>query len=147
MNIDKIERGWLEVLYGKAISDDPIFLFAPVLWLGLMVVNYLLFDRGRDAAFKRKWFPRSVVFNGVAFTLMATAGTVLEQRSLDGLWMLIIIAPGAFMVSLHLIPTTRFCDYCGSTVNSTDRFSPPRTCQNCGAILKDHFGGSDDRVD
>ncbi|WP_337176295.1 hypothetical protein [Paludisphaera sp.] len=119
----------------KFISNDPIYLLVPVLWLAMSVVNYFLFDAGKDAASKRKCYPQSVRLNAVFFVVVVTVFTVRENGPLVGLWMLVILVPGTLMISSMILHSTKFCDQCDSLVRSQYGSTAPVTCQNCGALL------------
>src|SRR5262249_33151390 len=54
--------------------------------------SYILYLR-RDAAFKRKWFPRYVIVVGVLFVLFSTMLIVLQARSPPVLVVLAVVVP------------------------------------------------------
>jgi hypothetical protein len=122
-------------LQAKFVSNDPIYLLVPVLWLAAQVVNYSLFDAGKDAASKRECHPQSVRFNAVFFVVVVTAFTVMEHGYLSGLWILAILVPGTLMISSMILHSTKFCDQCDAVVRPQYGSTAPASCQNCGALL------------
>jgi predicted metal-binding membrane protein len=63
------------------ISADSIAGYFFVFWIGLAILFYSLIWCDRDAAFKRKWLPRSFIFQGVVF-----AAFVIFQMTHDPKW-------------------------------------------------------------
>src|SRR4051812_12789784 len=83
-----------------------------VLGLGCFYILYLR----RDAAFKRKWFPRFVILVGVLFVLFATTLIGLRARSLSALVVLVVAVPIVTGIAYLNIKFTQFCDKCGATL-------------------------------
>jgi hypothetical protein len=103
-------------------------------WIVLAVVG-LLVSRRMDAAAKRRWMPRGVVFVGVLFVLFSTTLAVLESRSWSALGILIVLVPAVVLISYLNIKFTKFCDKCDATLYNHNWFVPMRFCSKCGANL------------
>jgi hypothetical protein len=102
-------------------------------WILLGVSGFLLFYAGRDAAFKRQFFP---LYLGVAAVVFIgfTAGMGAP------LSVLAIMIPFVAFVMLLNYRGTRFCDSCGRTLIDRAVFSRPKFCPQCGAALDGSSG-------
>jgi hypothetical protein len=104
-------------------------------WIVLGIAGFFLFYFGKDAAFKRKWFPRYIVLVGVLFVFFVATQVVVSSGSLGGLGILVVIVPAVFAISYMNIRTTKFCNKCGTTLINMSPFSPMKFCFKCGAEL------------
>lgn len=104
----------------------PVF-FAT--WIVLIVVAFFVFHVSRDAARKRRLFPRYIVGVGALFLgFMFAAGFPIGM-------VLTSIPLVAFFTWLNL-RQTRFCAICGRTAMAFSLGAMPRYCQHCGAALE-----------
>jgi hypothetical protein len=107
-----------------------------VTWIVLGIGGFFLFNLNRDAAFKRKWFPRYMILVGVLFFFFSTTIMALQSRSFfAALGILLVVVPATWVISYLNIKLTRFCDACGATLYHYNWFSPMRFCSKCGAEL------------
>ncbi len=98
----------------------PFPVFAAT-WVLLGVLGFYLFYLGKDADFKRKWFPRWIALIGVLFVLfIALTGFPMQ--------MLLFGFPGILLISWLNIRQTRFCSSCGRMVWSSAPFTQPDFC-------------------
>ena len=104
-------------------------------WIVLAIVGFFLFYFGKDAAFKRKWFPRYIVLVGVLFVFFVATQSVVSSGSLGSLGILVVIVPAVYLISYMNIRTTKFCNKCGTTLINMNPFSPMKFCSKCGAGL------------
>jgi hypothetical protein len=104
-------------------------------WVVLGMSGFVIFFLWRDAAFKRKWFPRYVILAGVLFVFFSSTLAVLQSRSFSALALLVIVVPMVVLISYLNIKFTKFCVKCGATVIDHNYFSPMRFCSKCGAEL------------
>ncbi len=104
-------------------------------WVVLGVTGFIVFFLSRDAAFKRKWFPRYIVLTGVLFVLFVSAMTVAGSNSFASLWMLVFVVPALTLICYLNLKFTKFCGKCGATIVDHNWFSPTRFCSKCGAKL------------
>ncbi len=103
-----------------------VFVFV-LLILKVGLTSFLLMSR--DAAFKRKVYPPLAIAGSVIYLLFGWAmGT--DPRTL------LLIAPFVAVSTYMGLRKVRFCDGCGSTIWSEERFSPPQYCSECGAKLE-----------
>ncbi len=116
-----------------------------VTWFVLGIGGYVVFSRGRDVVFKRKWFPRYVIVGGVLFVVFVSTLMALSARSLAPLGSLAVLVPlvGVFVV-LNVV-LTRFCGNCGRIVSLWDGPTVAKFCSKCGAKLDADTPGPDDR--
>ncbi len=106
----------------------PFPVFA-VTWVLLGVLGFYLFYLGKDADFKRKWWPWWIALIGVLFVLfIALTGFPLQT--------LLFAIPGILLISWLNIRQTRFCSSCGRMVLSSTPFLRPDYCSKCGAKLE-----------
>jgi len=105
-------------------------------WFVLGVGGGLFFHLGKDAALKRRWFPRYAVLAGVLFVLFASLLTGLSSGSPAGLGSLVFLIPAAAVIAFLNIKTYKFCDECGATLYNWTWFAPMRFCPKCGAPLE-----------
>lgn len=133
------------------MKNDPIEFISSVvtaLFNGtlavLLIGSFLLFFRGRDAAFKRKWFPRFNVLVGSQFVFFATTLPVLSSRWARGLASLIVVVPMIILISHINFRFTKFCNICGATIYNLGWPSPARFCPKCGAGLDEKPKSYDD---
>ena len=105
----------------------PVFF---VVWAALGVAGFFLFYRGKDAQFKRKYFPWYVILTGVLFISFGL-GMGLPPE------MLYFMAPAVALITFLNIKSTKFCDRCGSTIVNQMWFTKAEHCAKCGAKLND----------
>jgi hypothetical protein len=113
-------------------------------WVVLGVAGFLFFYLGRDAALKRRWFPRFVVLGGVLFVFFATTLSVLSSRSPEGLGVLVLVVPAVLLISWLNIKHTKFCDECGAMTINQNWFASMRYCPRCGASFDSKPSVDDD---
>ncbi len=101
----------------------------------LGIIGFIVFFLKRDAALKRKWFPRYIVLVGVLLVLFSSAMTVAGSHSFASLWMVVLVVPVVALISYLNVKFTKFCDKCGATIVDHNWFSPTRFCSKCGAKL------------
>lgn len=109
-----------------AASFIPTFLV-------MGVVSFLLFHIRKNAAFRRKWFPRFAILWGVWLVFFSSTMAVLKSRSFESLWELVFLVPAVALIIYLGIKFTKFCDQCGATVYKQNLFSRLRFCPKCGA--------------
>jgi len=115
-------------------------------WIVLAITGFFLFYYNKDAAFKRKYFPRFIVLIGVLFVFFTSALSVVSTRSLRSLSILIIIVPAVYVISYMNLQLIKFCDKCGATLTNTNFLVAMRFCSRCGAELDSRPLG-DDRLE
>ena len=122
------------------MNDETLTLLGNILtvcfvgtFIVLGVVGFFVFTFGKDVAFKKKWFPRSVILAGVLFVLFSNTVMVIHSRSFSILAILIIEIPFVALISYLNIRATKFCDNCGATAVNHNPFSRMRFCSKCGA--------------
>ena len=113
-------------------------------WVVLGVGSFVVFVLGKDAAFKRRWFPRIVILVGVLFVLFSSAIMVSDGQISQLPAMLILILPMICLISYLNMRFTKFCGNCGKTLYSQNWFAPLIYCSACGAKI-DTKPKSDDR--
>jgi hypothetical protein len=96
-----------------------------------MIAGFLLFHRGNNITFKRRWFPWYVVFVGVLFAgfalfMTAPAGNDGKAPSV------FVILPVIALIGYLNIRITKFCGSCGSMVTPFGGFTRPKYCPKCG---------------
>jgi hypothetical protein len=116
-------------------------------WIVLGIGGFLVFYLGRDAAFKRRWFPRFVMLAGLLFVFFSTTLLALSPRSFGGPGALVLLVPGVCLISWLNIKFTKFCEQCGSILFDQNWFSPMRYCPKCGASLDSKPRVDDDLLD
>jgi len=101
------------------------------IWVIIGIAGFLLFHRGNNVTFKRRWFPWYIVVIGMLFAGFALFTTVSVWK--DGK------APSALVVSSIIaligylnIRITKFCGNCGRTVAPFGGLTPPKYCPKCG---------------
>ena len=104
-------------------------------WIVLGIIGFATFFLNRDAALKRKWFPRYIVLVGILFVLFVTAEAVAGAKSSASPGMLVLMVPTVVLISYLNLKFTKFCDECGDTIIEQNWFSPTRFCSKCGAKL------------
>lgn len=96
-------------------------------WAVLGVVQYFLFFRGDDAAFKRRWYPRFVIATGLL--LAAFIATMKAPMGADPFALAMIgLIP---LIAWLNIRNSAFCDKCAGYLFWWS--SPPVACPKCGA--------------
>jgi hypothetical protein len=104
-------------------------------WVVLGITGFIFFFLNRDAALKRKWFPRYITLAGVLFVLYVTAMTVAGSPSFPSLGVLVLVVPMVVLISYLNLKFTKFCNQCGATIIEQNWFSPTRFCSKCGNKL------------
>ncbi len=107
-------------------------------WVVLMIGGFFLLHLGKDAAFKRKWFPRYVILGGVLFVAFSTAistAMFAPSRTPHVFTMLAFMVPMVVLISYLNIKMTRFCDQCGLTIYNQTWLHRMKFCSSCGAEL------------
>ena len=101
-------------------------LFA--IWFVVAAIGFVVFFLGRNAAFKRRWFPWYLAGAGTLFvTFIALMGAPLPQLGL--------MVPFVAVILWLNYYGTRFCDACGRTTYGGFPVRP-RHCMHCGAALR-----------
>lgn len=101
----------------------PAFFF---IWGAISIVGFLLFYVGKDAAFKRRWYPWFTIFSGIVFGSFA----ISMDTSL-----IVPIVPIIALITFLNIKFTKFCDRCGVTIGRQGWFTKLVCCPECGAEL------------
>ena len=104
-------------------------------WIVLAIVGFFLFYHNKNAAFKRKCFPRYIVLVGVLFVFFTATLSVVSSGSLWSLGILVVIVPAIYLVSYMNLRLTKFCDKCGTTLTNMNGFTAMKFCSKCGAEL------------
>ena len=104
-------------------------------WIVLAIVGFFLFYHNKNAAFKRKYFPRYIVLVGVLFVFFTATLSVVSSGSLWSLGILVVIVPAIYLVSYMNLMMTKFCDKCGTTLTNMNPFTQMKFCSKCGAEL------------
>lgn len=105
-------------------------------WAGLALGGIFLFYRGKDAAFKRRWWPRYVTLCGVILVAFMATLTSLAPKAPPAWTMLAFAAPFVALIVYLNIRGTKFCDGCGAMLMAGSlMFLRMNFCPRCGAPL------------
>jgi len=104
-------------------------------WIVLGVGGFFVFHFGKNAAFKKKWFPRFAICAGILFIFFSCTINFLGTRSIGSLRDFVFLVPAIVLIIYLGIKTTKFCDECGATLYRRNWFSPMKFCSKCGAAL------------
>jgi hypothetical protein len=110
-------------------------------WFVLVIGGLTYFYLGKDYSFKRKWYPRFMMFAGFYFVFSMITLSALYSHSrggspiMDVLPMVLVVLPMVFFGLLMTIKFTKFCRGCGSTLYDFNMFSPMKFCPKCGEGL------------
>ena len=118
-------------LYESKVSDDPLVVFFFVASWGLLGIGgFSVFYVGKNAAFKRRYFPWFAGLTGLLFVgIAASAGVPVV--------ILGILLPFVALITYLSIRGTQFCSACGKTLSQEIPFSRAEFCSRCGAPLRD----------
>ena len=109
-------------------EPDQIFPIFFGTWIVLGILGLFLFGFKKDVRFKRKWFPRFIIFVGFVFImfikLMGTPNEVFY-----------LVIPAVILISFLNIHFTKFCTSCGKTLYHYNWFTKMKFCSSCGAKL------------
>lgn len=109
--------------------------FFPI-WVGLGIGGFFLFYRGKDAAFKRRWWPYYAALAGAFFLAYLMVCMVLERKGMFPRAMLIAVVPLIISITRLNIKQTKFCENCGAMlINGGAMGSPMKYCPRCGTPL------------
>ena len=110
--------------------NETLFIAYFVIWFALAIGTFLFF-RGRDPAFKHRWYRRVSGFN------MAVIG---------GMIVLLAVPFGPIVVAVSLVATlyflwvtifqTRVCLGCGKISQPGNLITPQKFCNKCGTALE-----------
>jgi hypothetical protein len=103
----------------------PVFA---VVWAAFAIGGFLFFARNRDAARKRRYFPRLAIGAGVVFALVIAF--IVPWPAL------FLFIPFIGVIVWLNIRMTRFCDACGRTLINQAWWSKMLFCPYCGEKLK-----------
>lgn len=105
------------------MQQNLMIIFAAI-WLAMAAGSYMLFQRGRDVARKRRLWP----IYTIASNVVIAAVIVYVQPPMPMMLGLL-----AFMVPLTwlTIRSTKFCDGCGNPSRSPFFMKPPEKCSHC----------------
>ena len=107
----------------------------------------MVFYLGKNAAFKRRWFPRFSIFAGGLFLAFVTAFIGVGPGAKGGLLVLTLMVPMLVLITFLNIKMTKFCDKCGATLINSNWFVPMRFCSKCGAALEGKPKSFEDRLE
>jgi len=104
-----------------------------------MIVGFLVFYQGKDAAVKRKWWPWYCVLMGMLIAINVVSTILHTPSPTPGYNQHLEIPATAFLVFMigfvfFYIKKTKFCDKCGAMVRSRE-FTTIKFCPKCGAEL------------
>lgn len=106
---------------------DRVFLMFFVAWVIWHVAAYMLVYRGRSAAFRRVWHPRSAVVSASAFlAFLFYIGSIGFPKSVLGMFV-----PAVVIITFINIRNTVFCDICNKQNFDLNPFNRPSTCKRC----------------
>ncbi len=129
-----------------ALLDKVIFACFIGTWIVLGIIAFSFFHLGKDAALKRKWFPRFVILVAVLFVLFSSALTALSSPSLGDMKLLVVVLPVISLITYLNIKLTKFCGKCGATLYPQSFLTPSKFCPKCGAELDPKPGVRDDLI-
>jgi hypothetical protein len=109
------------------VQQELLLTFA-IVWLGLSVGSYMLFQRGSDVERKRRLWPAYTIFSNVVI------GAVIVYVQPPMPMMLGLLA---FMVPLTwlTIRATKFCAACGRATRAPFFMKPAEKCSHCQKLL------------
>ncbi|MDH3625704.1 MAG: hypothetical protein OES69_11565 [Myxococcales bacterium] len=108
--------------------NETLFAIYFPIWFALVIGTWLFF-RGRDSAFKKRWYRRVSAFN-----VTVIVGMIVLMAIPMSLPFAIL---GAAMLPLMWIPIyrTRVCLACGKVCQPENLITPQKFCSKCGAGL------------
>lgn len=104
----------------------PVFV---VVWAALAVGGFVFFARNKDAARKRRYFPRLAIGAGALFALVIASMAPWPAT--------LLFLPFIGVIAWLNIRMTRFCDGCGRTLINQAWWSKMNFCPYCGVKLLD----------
>ena len=107
-----------------------------IIWIALGIAGWVLFHRGNDAAFKRKWFPRYTMFAGILFGVFVMLITTSDPNNTAPPGILVLLVPVIGLICYINFRMIKFCGKCGRMIHTTNMFSPPKFCSQCGAPIE-----------
>jgi len=116
------------------ISADSIAGYFFVFWIGLAILFYLLIWCDRDAAFKRKWLPRSFIFQGVLFAAFVIFQMTHDPKREASPGTLVFFTLVVAVITYLNIKIHKVCGHCGAT-NRSRSLAPGKFCAKCGSPL------------
>ena len=114
------------------ISADAIFPYFFALWIGLMIAGFLMFWRGNNVVFKRKWLPRYIIFTGVLFVGFIVLLMIVDPKSGPPPITLLFVIPVVALITYVNIKIIKICGKCGK-MNYPMFMIPAKFCAKCGA--------------
>ncbi|UTV29754.1 hypothetical protein [Photobacterium atrarenae] len=111
------------------VQQELLVTFA-LIWLGLSVGSFMLFQRGEDAARKRRLWPAYTIFSNTVI------GAMLIYMQPPTLMLLGLLA---FMVPLTwlTIRATKFCSRCARATRTPFFLKPATKCSHCQKSFND----------
>lgn len=108
--------------------NETLFLIYFPIWFALVIGTWLFF-RGRDPAFKKRWYRHAYAFN------ITIIGGMLLLMTIPHWQAFAIFAPAvAFFMWIALF-RTRVCLECGKVCQPENLITPQKFCSKCGAAL------------
>ncbi len=108
------------------MNETLLVLYFPV-WIACVIGTWLFF-RGRDPAFKKRWYHRASVFNGIVI------GGMIVLIAIPN-WSFVILTAAILLLTWVAIFRARVCPECGKVCQSEYLITPQKFCSNCGAGL------------
>lgn len=118
-----------------SLLGETLFSCFFVTWILLMLGGMVAVSLSKDAAFKRWWFPRLMIFGGIFMVSLPTTIMVL-QSDFEALAALVVFVPLICLIIYLNIKSTKFCDRCGAACREFSWLSRMKFCSRCGAELE-----------
>ncbi len=117
----------------STIGDTMVANALNVLFVIVGIMGFFTFYVGRNASFKKVWFPRYNALLGILFGAYLLAYTAGSSDSRQVWGVLLTVVPVIGLISWMTIKLTKFCDRCGTTNYNSNFLSPMNFCPRCGA--------------
>lgn len=111
------------------MSADQIFPWFMGLWAILGITFFIVFHINKNATFKRRYFPPTMILTGTIFAGFVTL-------AMPDLHVLSVAYPAIALIMCLNIRMTKFCPNCGATNYNRMFFTAMNYCQKCGGPLK-----------
>ncbi|GAL02588.1 hypothetical protein JCM19237_5481 [Photobacterium aphoticum] len=109
--------------------QQDLFIIFAIVWVGMAIGSYMLFQRGKDVERKRKLWPMYTIGSNVV------VGAVIVYMQ-PPLYLMLALLALMVPVTVLTIRSTKFCDACGSPSRSPFFMKPPANCSHCQKPLK-----------
>ncbi|MDH3199458.1 MAG: hypothetical protein OEM15_01060 [Myxococcales bacterium] len=109
------------------MNETLLVLYFPV-WIACVIGTWLFF-RGRDPAFKKRWYRHAYAFNITVIGGMIVLMTIPHWEAF-----VIFTAAVLFFMWIALF-RTRICPSCGKVCQPEYLITPQKFCSKCGAAL------------